>query len=63
MKQEVRIQFEGREVLGWWEREPPRGIVVSSGFRRKATQIGDSDPETVARRLLRELAQEANDKP
>lgn len=59
----VSIEHEGRPVLGWYLVEGRVGldaiITVWTASGRKSTQVGGSPPSSLARMLLRELAEES----
>jgi hypothetical protein len=62
-RREITIEFEGRSVPGIYTAWA--GVItVSTALGRKATQVGGSASpgalDTLAKRLLRELAQEGN---
>jgi hypothetical protein len=53
----VEIEFGGRTVSGFYRVK--RGLIsVSTSQGSKATQVGGSPPESLARVMLRELAKE-----
>jgi len=53
----LEIEFEGETVIGWYK-VIDGCVEVSSGHSSKATQVGRSPPEMLARIMLRELVQE-----
>jgi len=56
---EVSVEVEGETITAHYTVD--RGLVkVSWGMGSKTTQVGSSEPESIARLLLRELAQEAS---
>ena len=57
---EIKIEFEGRSIVGKYSFADGVVGVVSPAGARRATRIGGAIhfPEGVARLLLRELAQE-----
>jgi hypothetical protein len=55
---EVQIQFEGQPITGWWRIEDDSMVAVWTPRARRATQIGGSPPEALARLMLHELAKE-----
>jgi hypothetical protein len=57
--EELQIQFEGRQITGWWRLEDDDIVAVwTARAARKATQLGGSPPRALARQMLRELAVE-----
>jgi hypothetical protein len=54
----VEIDIDGKRYVGRYSVESG-GVTVSHGGVSKATQIGDSSVDVVARMLLRELVEES----
>jgi hypothetical protein len=55
---ELQIQFEGRQITGWWRTEDDSMVAVWTPRARRATQIGGSPLEALAKLMLHELAKE-----
>ncbi len=54
---EVKVEIDGKSYIASYVVD--RGVVrVTSGYGSKATQVGASSPEHIARILLRELLAE-----
>jgi hypothetical protein len=45
----------GRLVTGLFVVDEQGTVIVTSGRRQRATQVGNSPPDTIARMLLRDL--------
>jgi|SRR5437588_7551054 hypothetical protein len=57
---EVQIKFLGRTIVGSYALSRDGLVTVKTSTGEKATQLGGSPAEFIAKRLLRELAVEGN---
>ena len=57
MAKEISIELDGQTYWGRMEIRPGGIVAVATLYGQKATQIGGSPAEIVARMLLRELVQ------
>jgi hypothetical protein len=47
--------WTGKLIPGWYWVDEQNTVIVTNGRRQKATQLGNSPPDTIARMLLRDL--------